>query len=67
MHPFYSLYAAEMWQADRLREAEVARRNAQFIRATRAPRQPLREALGYKLVEVGLRLAVREPAAGASR
>ena len=52
MHPFYSLYVAETRQAELLREARAA---------GPAPRRraKLRTALGYWLVELGLRLAVQ--------
>lgn len=56
MHPLYSLLAAEVHQAELLQEAERARRHS------RPPRQSARVQVGHWLVDLGLRLAVREPA-----
>ena len=52
MHPFYSLYAAETRQAELLREARAAR-------LAPGRHTKVRTALGYLLVELGLRLAVQ--------
>lgn len=60
MHPFYSLLASEVWQADRRREAEQWRRFPRPVAVSR--HLPLRARVGYRLVEVGLRMAVRGPA-----
>jgi hypothetical protein len=62
MHPFTYAVTADLWREERLREA-VEQRSAAAARRTRRSGWPgLRTALGYRLVEVGLRLAVSQPA-----
>jgi hypothetical protein len=59
MHPLYSLLATEVHQAELLQEAERARR---YGRPRRPRRRRVRVTVGHWLVDLGLRLAVREPA-----
>lgn len=61
MHPLTYAVIADVLRDDRLREAAAQRRVAQARRARRRARPDLRSVLGYRLVELGLRLAVRRP------
>jgi hypothetical protein len=54
MHPFHSLYTAELRQAELLRRAEAGARFTPRLSLT-----PVRATLGYWLVELGLRLIVQ--------
>jgi len=58
MHPLVTHLTVQALQADREREAAAARLPAEARRAPRVRRDP-RTVLGYWLVELGLRLAVR--------
>jgi len=58
MHPLVTHMTVQALLADREREAAAARLAAE-ARSARRPRTDLRTALGYRLVELGLRLAVR--------